>query len=122
MLRVLYYTHCQGTALQEKIKFFSSISESAVTYITITITKISIYIIKQYYGIIKLRPFKPILSAIGTPNSKFAKFLVPKISSITFNEFTAKDSFAFAEEILYHDRKRFMGNLDVESFVTNKNY
>ena len=40
MLRELYYTHCQGAALQEKIKFFSSISESVVTYITITVTKI----------------------------------------------------------------------------------
>ena len=42
-------------------------------------------------------PFRPILSAIETPSYKLAKFLVPKLSSITFNEFTAKDSFAFAE-------------------------
>ena len=45
----------------------------------------------------------------------FAKFLVPKLSSVTFNEFTAKDSFAFAEEIVHQDSKLFMGSLDVDS-------
>ena len=35
-------------------------------------------------------PFKPILSAIGTPSYKLAKFLDPKLSSITFNGFTVK--------------------------------
>ena len=44
-------------------------------------------------------PFRPILSAIGTFSYKLAKFLVPKLSSITFNEFTVKYSFAFAEEM-----------------------
>ena len=48
-------------------------------------------------------PFRPILSAIGTPSYKLAKFLVPKLSSVTFNEFTVKDSFAFAEEIVHQD-------------------
>ena len=43
-------------------------------------------------------PFRPIFSAIGTPSHKLAKFLVPKLSSFTFNIFTVKDSFAFAEE------------------------
>ena len=42
-------------------------------------------------------PFRPILSAIGTSSYKLAKFLVPKLSSVTFNEFTVKDYFAFAE-------------------------
>ena len=60
-------------------------------------------------------PFKPILSAIGTPSYKLAKFLVPKLSSITFNEFTVKDSFAFAKEIVLQDSKLFMGSLDVDS-------
>ena len=36
-----------------KIKFFTSISKSIATYITITVTYISNNIIKQYYGIIK---------------------------------------------------------------------
>ena len=49
--RVLYYTHCQGTAYNKK--FFTSISKSVVTYITITVTNISNNTIKQYYGTIK---------------------------------------------------------------------
>ena len=36
-----------------KIKFFTCISESVVTYITITVTNISNNTIKQYYSIIK---------------------------------------------------------------------
>ena len=64
-------------------------------------------------------PFRLILSAIGTPSYKLAKFLVPKLSSITFNEFTVKDSFAFAKEIVHQDGKLFMGILDVDSLFTN---
>ena len=36
-----------------------------------------------------------------------------------FNEFTVKDSFAFAEEILQQGGKLFMNSLDVDSFFTN---
>ena len=42
-------------------------------------------------------PFRRILSAIGTPSYRLTKFLVPKLYSITFNEFTVKDYFAFAK-------------------------
>ena len=38
----------------KKSIFFSSISNSVVTYITITVTNISNNIIKQYYSIIKM--------------------------------------------------------------------
>ena len=38
---------------------------------------------------------------------------------MTFNEFTVKDSFAFAEEIVHQDSKLFMGTLDVDSLFTN---
>ena len=64
-------------------------------------------------------PFRPILSLIGTPSHKLAKFLVPKLSSITSNEFTGKDSFAFAEEIVHQNDKCFMGSLDMDSVFTN---
>ena len=64
-------------------------------------------------------PFRPTLSVIGTPSYKLAKFLVPKLSSITFNEFTLKDSFAFAEEIVHQDSKLFMSSLDVDSLFTD---
>ena len=64
-------------------------------------------------------PFRPIPSAIGTPSYKLAKFLVPKLSSITLNQFIVKDSFSFAEQIVHQDSKRFMGSLDVDSLFTN---
>ena len=57
--------------------------------------------------------FRSILSAIGTPSYKLAKFLLPKISSMTFNEFTIKDSFACAKKIVHQDSKLFMGSLIV---------
>ena len=63
-------------------------------------------------------PFRPILSTIGTPSYKLAKFLVPKLSSITPNEFTEKDSIAFAEEIVHQASKLFMARLDVDSPFT----
>ena len=43
---------------------------------------------------------RPILSAIGTPTYKLAKYLVPVLSNITQNEFTVKDLFIFVDEIL----------------------
>ena len=45
---------------------------------------------------------------------------MPKLSSITFNEFTVKYFFAFAEEIVHQDGKLFMGSFDVDSLFTNK--
>ena len=52
-----------------------------------------------------LPPFRPILSAIGTPTYKLAKFLLPFLTPLTQNEYTVTDSFHFAEEIckLYVD-------------------
>ena len=64
-------------------------------------------------------PFRPIISANGTPSYNLSKFLVPKPSSITFNEFTVKDSFAFASEIVHQSTKRFMSSLSVDSVFTN---
>ena len=64
-------------------------------------------------------PFRPILSAINTPTYILAKFLVPILKSLTNNEYTGKDSFAFAEEIVEQDFEFFMGSLDVDSLFTN---
>ena len=80
-----------------------------------------------WYGFCKLHktitvvcpPFRPIISAIGTPSYKLAKFLVPKVSSITFDEFTVKDSFVLAEEIIYQNGKSFMDSLDLDSLFIN---
>ena len=74
---------------------------------------------KDYKAITVCPQFKHILSAIGTPSYKLAKFLVPKLSSISFNEFTVKSCFAFAEEIVHQDSKLFMGSLDVDSLFNN---
>ena len=63
--------------------------------------------------------FRPILSAINTPSYKLAKYLVPILSSLTFNEFTVKDTFHFVKDIAELDSKTFMASLDVESLFTN---
>ena len=59
------------------------------------------------------------MSAINTPTYKLAKFLVPILKSLTTNEYTVKDSFAFAEEIVEQDSEFFMGSLDVDSLFTS---
>ena len=48
-----------------------------------------------------LPPFRPILSAIGTPTYALAKFLVPMLEPLTTNEYTVKDSFTFAEKFQF---------------------
>ena len=63
--------------------------------------------------------FRPILSAINTPTYKLSKFLVPILKSLTSNEYTVKDSFAFSEEIVEHVADFFMGSLDVDYPFTN---
>ena len=47
-----------------------------------------------------LPKFRPIVSMIGTPTYKLAKFLVPFIAPITTNEYTVADSFTFAKEVV----------------------
>ena len=63
-------------------------------------------------------PFRPIFSALNTPTYKLAKFLVPILKPLTTNEFTVKDSFHFAEEIV-DQQHLFIGSLDVDSLFTN---
>ena len=63
---------------------------------------------------------RPILSVIGTPTYKLAKFLVPKLKLLTTNEYTIKDSFTFAEELQScFDSKLVMVSFDIESLFTN---
>ena len=64
-------------------------------------------------------PFRAILSAINTPTYELAKSLVPILKSLTSIEYTVKDSFAFAEEIVEEYSEFFMGSLDVDSLFTN---
>ena len=56
---------------------------------------------------------------INTPNKKLTKFLVPTLKSLTSNEYTVKDSFAFAEETIKQNFDFFMGNLDVDFLFSN---
>ena len=63
-------------------------------------------------------PLRPILSAINTLIYKLAKFLVPISKFLTINEYTVKDSFAFAEESFKQDFEFFMVSLDVDSLFT----
>ena len=63
--------------------------------------------------------FRPILSAIGTPTYKLSKFFVPLLTPLTLNEYTIKDSFSFAEELLNYDSNLVMASFDVESLFTN---
>ena len=64
-------------------------------------------------------PFRPILSAIGTPSYKLAKYLVPILAPITTNRFVCKDSFSFATEVRAQNPDLFMSSFDVDSLFTN---
>ena len=66
-----------------------------------------------------LPSFRPILSAIGTPTDKIAKFLVSMLEPLTTNEYTIKDSITFAEELKNFDSKLVMASFDIESLFTN---
>ena len=57
--------------------------------------------------------------ALNTPTYKLAKFLVTFLKPLTTNEFTVKDSFHFAQEIVDQQHDLFMGSLDVDSLFTN---
>ena len=63
--------------------------------------------------------FRPILSAIGTPTYKLAKFLRKFLTPSTANEFTVIDSFHFAEEICQQYFNLSMASLDIDSLFTN---
>ena len=54
---------------------------------------------------------RPILDAIKTPSYKLAKFLVPILSPLAINEYTVKDSFAFAKETTKTDCNYVMASL-----------
>ena len=64
-------------------------------------------------------PFRPILSAIGTPTYNLAKFVIPHLAPLTSNKYSVKNSFVFAEEIGKQNTNLFMASLDVESLFTN---
>ena len=48
-----------------------------------------------------------------------AKYLNPILSPLTTNEFTVKNFFDFAEEVVNYNHNRYMASFDVESLSTN---
>ena len=63
--------------------------------------------------------FRPILAAINTPVYKLAKYLISILSPLTVNDYTVKDSFTFAKEVINFDHNLFMASLDVKLLFTN---
>ena len=61
----------------------------------------------------------PETKALMLHSYKIAKFLVPILICLTINEFTVKDSFSFAKEIVEQDSNFYLGSLDVDSLFTN---
>ena len=63
--------------------------------------------------------FPPILSAIGTPTYNLAKFCDQLLKPLTSNDYTIKDSFSFAKDVLDFDASCFMASFDIKSLFTN---
>ena len=58
--------------------------------------------------------FRPILSAIGTPTNKLAKFCDQSLKPLTNNEYTIKDSLSFAKEVLEFDPLLSIASFDIK--------
>ena len=76
------------------------------------------------YGLPKIHkpsvPIRPILSTIGTFNYNLAKYFVKIVEPITYNKYTVKNSFDFANELKSIDlSNKVMASFDVESLFTN---
>ena len=69
--------------------------------------------------IINSRPFRPILSAIGTPTYNIAKFLVAILKPVTTNDYMLKETFELSNDILNQNPNIFMASLDIDSLFTN---
>ena len=63
--------------------------------------------------------FRPILLAMGTPSYQIAKFFVPRMNSLTSSEFTVKNNFCFAKEIIDQDSFLVMSSLNVDLLFTS---
>ena len=73
----------------------------------------------QKFTVNNCPPFQPIFSTSNTPTYKLAKVLVLILKFLTSNEYTVKDLFPFAEEIVEQDSECFMGSLYGDSLFTN---
>ena len=76
------------------------------------------------YGLPKIHkegtPMRPIVSMTGSFNYKMSRYLVSVLSSLSVNEFSVRDIFAFTEEISRFSNKNYtMASFDVKSLFTN---
>ena len=69
--------------------------------------------------IINSPPFRPVLSAIGTPTYNITKFCVAILKPLTTNDYTLKDKFELSNDILNQNPNLFMASLDTDSLFTN---
>ena len=63
--------------------------------------------------------FRPILSAIGTTSYKLAKFGDQLLKLLTINEYTIKEYFSFAKEVLEFDALFFMASFNRKLLFAN---
>ena len=63
--------------------------------------------------------FRPILSAINTPTYSLTKYVSTILSPSATNEFTVKNYFDLAEEVVNYDHSLHTASLDLESLFTN---
>ena len=75
-----------------------------------------VYLKSKWHWLTKLCS---ILSAINTATYSWAEFFVSLLKCFTMNEFTLKDSFEFAKDIINQNWNCFMAWLDVDSLFTN---
>ena len=64
-------------------------------------------------------PLRPIVSGIGSYTHGLAKYLSDILKPLAYNEFTIKDSFSFANDMLSISSAPFMCSFDVVSLYTN---
>ena len=62
---------------------------------------------------------RPILSAINSPTYKLSQYMNKLLKPLTTNQYTCRDSFSFADDIMKQDSSLYMGSLDVDSLFTN---
>ena len=65
-------------------------------------------------------PFRSNLYALNAPTYKLLKFLEPILKPLATNEFTVRDSFHFAEEIVDQQSGFIMDSLAVNVLFTDK--
>ena len=64
-------------------------------------------------------PLRPSVSSIGTYTYELSKFLADILKPLSNNQYTVRDSFSFANELLNLNDVHHMASFDVSSLFTN---